>query len=340
VSKRPRGPLPGWRPTTDRQVGILADVLAAYRKHAADDTLPRPPRGIFYDLRPGGHGHGVTYRKPDSLHPIKARDGLPGFGPMEAHPAAVQEVIALARRAGMIPEQWVADARAPDSMGDIYDTSAEDAADTIVRIVRNASLDLDPQRFQPVHVEVLCEAAGLIPRLARIANPFGVSVFSGSGFDGLKGKRAFAERALELDMPTVVLRVADRDWHGDHIYKSSAEDSIAWTGLDGAVAGNEWLEDAGQLTELRDEWEGRPALLFVRLALTTTQAITHDLLDADGKAEADGVPVPVMDGWVRNAIEGLQDPAARERLLAQEEADRARLPGLIRERLRKEDSAA
>lgn len=74
-------------------------------------------------------------------------------------------------------------------------------------------------------------------------------------------------------------------------------------------------------------------LYFVRLALTTAQAEDLDLLDADGKAEVDGVPVQVMDRWLREAIEALQVPACRERLLAEEEAERERLPDAIREAL-------
>jgi hypothetical protein len=48
-----------------------------------------------------------------------------------------------------------------------------------------------------------------------------------------------------------------------------------------------------------------PALIFYRLALTEAQAIAHALLDADGKAEVDRLPVPVLV----EAIEALHDPA-------------------------------
>jgi hypothetical protein len=53
---------------------------------------------------------------------------------------------------------------------------------------------LDRQRFQPVHIEALCEAEGLAPRLARIAGEFGVNVYPSAGFDGLKGQ-AFVRQA-------------------------------------------------------------------------------------------------------------------------------------------------
>ena len=58
--------------------------------------------------------------------------------------------------------------------------------------------------------------------------PYGVPVYSGAGFDGLKGKRAFADRALERDVPTIVLHVGDRDKHGENIFRAAAED--AWPG--------------------------------------------------------------------------------------------------------------
>jgi hypothetical protein len=61
MARRPRGALPDWRPKTPRQKAILADLVARYEQHQAEGTLPRGPRGIFYDLRPNGMGNGVTY---------------------------------------------------------------------------------------------------------------------------------------------------------------------------------------------------------------------------------------------------------------------------------------
>ena len=63
----------------------------------------------------------------------------------------------------------------------------------------------------------------------------------------------------------------------------------------------------------------------MRLA-PTDQAEDLELLDADGKAEADAIPVPEMDRLLTDAIETLQDPACRERLLAEERDERERLP--------------
>jgi hypothetical protein len=310
--------MPDWTPKTARTKAILADLIAVYEAHDAAGTLPRGGRGAFYDLRPSGHSNGVTYYKPDSAHPKKS------FGPMEAHPDLVQDVLGKARRAGFIPEHWVADGRAQPRIGKRYDDSAAERVEQTVRLVRHAEdrFELDPQRGQPIYIEVLCEAADLAPRLARVANGFGVRVYIGAGFDGMKAKRAMGERAAERNVPTVVLHVSDRDKHGDDIYVAAAEDAIAWAGS-GVVADKHLSADSKLLVAIRDDLLSCPGELFsFRLGLTPAQADSLGVLDADGKAEADAVPVPVMDGWLTEAIEALQDPARRDALEAEQERDR------------------
>jgi hypothetical protein len=68
----------------------------------------------------------------------------------------------------------------------------------------------------------------------------------------------------------------------------------------------------------------------MRLALTPEQAEDLDILDADGKAEADAVPVPIMDAWLTGAIEALTDPARRDALDVEQDAERSALPEAIR----------
>ena len=114
---------------------------------------------------------------------------------------------------------------------------------------------LDRQRYQPVYVEVLCEAEDLAPRLSRVGRGLRRAGLPSGGFDGLKGKREFADRALDRDVPTVVLHVGDRDDHGDHIYVAAAEDAVAWAG-NGEVVDVQAPGTPGLLTELRDELDG------------------------------------------------------------------------------------
>jgi len=308
MTVRPRGPLPDWTPTTPRQKAIVADLIARFEQHEREGTLPRGGRGMFYDLRPKGMGNGVIYRKPDSEHPKAS------FGPMEAHPEIVQEALLLARRAGVIPEAWVADTRAPSPLGPaVYDGAMDYARAIIDRIADGEVMLGNPQAGQAVYLEVVCEAEDLQPRLARIATRYGVLVFSGGGYDGLKGKRACAERAAAREIPTVVLHIGDHDDHGRGIYRAAFEDAVAWMPAYGA--------DPDRLR-------------FERLALTDAQAREHDLLDADGKAEVDGLPVQVLDQILTQAIETRLLPAGRDAFRGSQAIQLGELPEAIREALR------
>lgn len=228
---------------------------------------------------------------------------------MEAGPDYVQDLVADARRAGRIREDWVEDARAPDPLlPDVWASPAEFAA-AVARQVRD--WQLDRQDGQPTFVELWCEAGDLMARLERVAGELSVPVYSGGGFDGLKAKRHTADRILrrwrERRQRTVVLEVSDLDLHGLSMVRARDEDIAAWVGDDAA----------GLVT-------------FERIALTEAQARDHDLLDADGKAEVDGLPVPVMDGIVRDAIDRHHVPARREQVERDERDARDRLPDAIR----------
>ena len=62
-----------------------------------------------------------------------------------------------------------------------------DAAEIVARYIAN--LWLARQAGQPIYLELRCESADLMPRIARVARPYGVTVYSGGGMDGLKPKR-------------------------------------------------------------------------------------------------------------------------------------------------------
>ena len=79
---------------------------------------------------------------------------------------------------------------------------------------------------------------------------------------------------------------------------------------------------------------------FFRLALSVEQAEALDVLDAEGKAEADAIPVPVLDGWLREGIEAVQDSVCRAESEAKQESERERLGDVIREKLADLDGGA
>jgi hypothetical protein len=267
---------------------VRADILERLRQHVAEDTLPRGGRGLFYDLRPHGmpdNPRGITYTK----HPRE-----PGRHSMEATPEYVTAMLAEMRRVWdpdtgewLIPERWIADSRSPDPITPSETADAQEAAQTIVTYLKN--LWLTRQAGQSVYLEIRCEAADLMPRIARIAEPYGVPVHSGGGMDGLKGKKDAAQRAAERQVPTLVGHLADYDRAGGDIRDAFAEDVIAFV---------DWHFDYKGASGSVD---------IIRLGLTREQAIAHDLLDDDGKAELDGLPVPVLDALVVVFIETYMD---------------------------------
>jgi hypothetical protein len=305
---------------------VLADVMARFRQHRDEDTLPRGPRGIFYDLRPSGMGNGVIYRKKHASESITAYHAR--YGTNAVHIDYVGNLLGRARRADLIFEWWVADGHTPGAAVPFTYDDAEEFSRSVVTSARR--FKLDPQRFQPVFIEVLCEAADLTARLARVSRPYGVPVYASAGMDAIKPKRRMGERAQDRSVPTVVLQVGDCDKRGREIFVAVAEDATAW-----ADDVENVYEDGTPLDELLDDQEADvlPALSFYRLALSPEQGKALDILDDDGDAEADAIPVPTLDGWLREAIEGLQDSACRTEWAAKQEAERERLPEVVRDAL-------
>jgi hypothetical protein len=304
--KRPRG----WiyesdLPHSPRADAVRADILDRLRQHHGEDTLPRGGRGLFYDLRPHGipgNERGIIYTK----HP-KAKGK--GNANMEADAKYVQEQLGLMRRVfnpetgeWLIDEDWIADSRTPDPYQPPEVADANDAAKNVRAYLD--TLHLSRQRGQPVYLELRCEAADLRQRIARIARPYGVTVYSGGGFDAIKPKKEAAERAACRSVPTLIGHIVDFDTYGDRIGTSFAEDVESWFN---------WHKQFNCTTE---------SLTVERLALTEPQANEHDLLDADGKAEVDGLPVPVLDEIVCTFIETHLDADIQWRVVKREAAMR------------------
>lgn len=145
---------------------------------------------------------------------------------------------------------------------------------------------------------VLCEAGGMAPMLARVANPYGVPVLTSGGFDSLTAKNELArELADELasGLPVEVLHLGDLDPSGVHLFTSLAEDVSAMTStLAGAVP------------------------IFTRLAVTPEQAENLGLPTAPAKTtdrrsfagetmQCEAIAPDVLSDILRRAIEGRRD---------------------------------
>lgn len=195
---RVRGFAP-WNPGEDARA-LLAHVRAVLREY--QDYLPLSCRQIYYRLI----GRGVIEKDP------KVAKNL-------------NEMLNRARRGGFIAFEDIRDDGLTE-YGYGY-LSGPDAAIAAMRAVIE-SYKLDPMDDQRRRLLLLCEAAGVVPQLASVCNPFGVSVLSSGGFDSTTVKHDLADRLAGVD--TIILHVGDYDPSGIHLFKSLEEDVTAFLG--------------------------------------------------------------------------------------------------------------
>jgi hypothetical protein len=174
----------------------------------------------------------------------------------------------------------------------------------LAAVQRQASkLILDRQAGQPTKLVVMCEAAGMVPQLARVAHPYGICVMASGGFDSITSKYEFAN---SCDDDTEVLHIGDHDPSGVHIYSSLEEDVIAFA-----------------------EEELASEVTFTRLAVTPKQIKHYRLPTAPPKAtdnraftgqtcQAEALPPDVLAQIVQAAIEERFDMRAYKRVLSDE----------------------
>jgi hypothetical protein len=193
----PRGLLP-WKPHKSTQVimGYVYEILVEY-----EDYLPLTVRQIFYRLV-GKVGYPKTENTYDNLG----------------------EYLNRARRSGELDWAKIRDDsltgdEAPGFSGPqhFWNTVQIIAGEYVLRRAHG----------QPRHIEVWCEAAGMTPQLKRVADDFGVGVYSASGFEGTGLKHDVVTAAINRYEPTVVLRVGDLDQSGISIFDAFADDILA-----------------------------------------------------------------------------------------------------------------
>lgn len=159
---RARGFAP-WNPQPAAQA-LLVLVQAVLTEYA--EYLPLTIRQVFYRLV-GVHGFEKTERAYERLC----------------------ENLNRARRARLIPMDTIR-----DDGGQTVTPSAWEGAEDFLSVVRAqaAGLVLDRTAGQPTRLIVMCEAAGMVPQLARVAEPYGVPVISSGGFESVTDKHDLA----------------------------------------------------------------------------------------------------------------------------------------------------
>jgi hypothetical protein len=287
ASTRPRGYAP-WKPrgTTLQVLHQVADVLDQYAEH-----LPLTGRQIFYRLV-GAHGYAKT----------------------EAAYGRLLDYLNRARRAGLIPWSAIRDDGATTLGADRFGNGLEflEACNSWAR-----GLQLDLLQFQPQHVELWCEATGMAPQLAKVANAYGVTVRSSGGFDSTTTKQALAAFYSSLGKPVAVLHVGDLDPSGVHIVSALDQDLAAFMARDG-----------GEVS-------------VHRVAVTPEQQAAYGLATAppkvkDGRSfeldwtvQAEALDPADLAAIVREAIEGQLDLGRHRMALERQEMTRQQVSAAL-----------
>jgi len=162
-SKRPKGFAP-WRPQRKTLVVLaeVKDILDEYRSE-----LPLTARQIFYRLV-GAYG----YPKNENAY------------------ERLTNILVRARRSGRVPFESIRD----DGASVLACMHYEDKED-FYKHVRELGENWTKNKLtnQEVDVRIYCEAAGMMPQIARVSHRYSVPVYSCSGFDSLTSKYDLAQ---------------------------------------------------------------------------------------------------------------------------------------------------
>ncbi len=201
MKKRHRGFIEDFKPYAKTRA-LIERIEAVLREY--EDYLPLTIRQIFYRL-------------------VGARtaDGSVGYDKTEQAYERLHEAIGKARRAGIIDFAAIRDdgVTRDDPFG--YD-GVDGLMETFDSLVENYSLNR--QIGQPAFTIMGCEAGGMVPQLARVAEPFGVSVISGGGFDSITAKHDLAQEIAKSERPVRLLHIGDYDPSGVHLFSALDED--------------------------------------------------------------------------------------------------------------------
>lgn len=277
------------RPDTLALVGDVQAVLAEYSAH-----LPLTIRQAFYRL--------VATRAFDKTERAYSR---------------LCETVNRARRAGVIDFASIRDDGAAR-----YEPVAWRDADAFLADMRAEAqgFRLDRQAGQSVRLWVLCEAGGMAPMLARVANRYGVPVLTSGGFDSVTAKHDLAHElaaAMAAGERAEVLHLGDLDPSGVHLFSALAEDVGA---MCQALAGD--VPTFTRLAVTREQAD-RLALPTAPPKATDRRAFTGDTV------QCEAIAPDVLSDILADAIEARRDPIASDAALAVEARDRAALVAML-----------
>ncbi|QNJ03726.1 hypothetical protein [Synechococcus sp. PROS-U-1] len=285
MAKRPRGFISGYRPR-----GANVDLLAAVQSVLTmyQDQLPLTIRQVFY----------VLVGKYD-------------YEKTEAAYKRLCELLANARRGGVIPFDHIRDDGPSAAAPQLF----KSGDDWLTAIHRSANhVRLSPWNLQPRYVEVICEAGGMVPMLASVADPYGITVRSGGGFDSITAKHELAQHYARQQLPVTVLHVGDHDPSGEALWTNLSEDVGAFCQSLGA-------DFSVQRIAVTKEHQQIYSLPTAPPKKTDKRSVWNE---GDQTVQAEALPPDILQSIVRDAIEANLDldQLAETRRLEQQTRDK------------------
>lgn len=290
---RPRGYITDYKPhkKTKALLGHVDQVLVEYRIH-----WPLTCRQIFYRLV-GAHGCPKTedFYKKLCHHLANARRG----GRISFDAIRDDGVLTIPMQHFDDAEHFKAHVR---KLGERYE--------------RNKLANQD------FHIEVWCEASGMIGQLSDVASDYSIRVYSCSGFDSVSAKKDLADRICRIGKQAIILHLGDHDPSGQAIFEAVAEDVAAFVEAD-------------------KPWGG-VSVEFRRVALTEEQVEEFELptspaKDTDSRSwnwdgetcQLEAIAPDDIAELLRDAIEEIIDEDQYEDDRKAEKADRVQLTRLL-----------
>jgi hypothetical protein len=176
---------------------------------------------------------------------------------------------------------------------------------------------------QPAYVQVLCEAAGMVPMLERAVSRYRVTVASSSGFDSLTVKHDLYREALQryedYEQETVLLHLGDHDPSGVSLFESLAEDLDAF----GADEGEDGLIEVRRVA-LTPEQIRTLGIATTPDEIKPTDSRSKAFIERglDPAAQLEAIPPDTLSGLVRQAVETALDLDILAASQAQEQQQR------------------
>lgn len=301
-ARRPKG-FTSWRPqnATRKILDQVNEVFAEYK-----DNLPLTNRQIFYRLV-----------------------GQYGYPKTEKDYTRLCEYLVRARRSGLVPFAHIRDdgtlSRVPGGMYGV---------DSFFRRVKSQADNYYRHRSlgQEKHIELWCEAKGMVPQLSTVAGTYGVSVVATGGFSSVTVTHETAERICRSRLPTVFLHVGDFDPSGQSIYEAMAED------IDTFVQQYKRTAEVKEYAEPWDWVHADSGFEYHRVALTEQQVEDYALPTAppkpsDGRSarwvgetcQAEAMAPSDLAETVREAIKSHMDMDEYYRQIALGEKDKVEI---------------